>query len=475
LRYVLDYKQFIIKLFILTLLPISGLINLNLYSLYYKGAISFLISIILLIITMALVDSVRIDKDILSYRIMTQLVLLTYSLPSAIAALSLPDDPLKIGYIISANINNKIFFSVLFMFTLMHIGMLIGASIKSFDLKILRIRFSHRKLNSIGWILFLISLVPFLLLYSKTGWSINASYLEAFHTLKLLIINNKILLYSGFLTILPMCWLIITNVSTKKYLIVILLFIMIALVTLIKPSRGLFLTAFLATLLSYHYFIKRLTVKKALIYFVCLSAISVLIVHKRFVNIDHYSTLDPLFNIFEGRIIFENTYIIYDYLENTQDYRWGGTYLTAITHMIPKSFIPIKKKIPTSVWFEQYFSGNIAEKSSGRMFSIVAEAYMNFFLLGPFLIGVFYTYFLKTLYLSMIKTIKNRNSMISIGTIVYFYFYTQIYYFIRGDITSFIVRTEAFVIVPIIILLISRTIKLKYSKIINTFESMSLT
>jgi oligosaccharide repeat unit polymerase len=410
---------------------------------------------------MALIDSIRIDKDVLSYRIMAQLVLLTYSLPSAIAALSFPDDPQKMGYIISGNINNKTIFSVLFIFTLMHIGMFIGASIKGFDLKILRIGYSHQRLNSIGWVLFLISLVPILLIFSKSGWSVNTIYLESFYMLKLLIVKNKFLLYLGFLTILPMCWLIITNVSQRKYLIVILLFIIIALVTLIKPSRGLFLTVFLATLLSYHYFIKRLTIKKALIYFICLSVLSLLILQKRIIDSNHDNKLDPLFNVFEGRIIFENTYLVYDYLENTEDFRWGETYFTAITHTIPEGIISGHNKMPISVWFEQYLYGNIDEKRSGRMFSIVAEAYMNFYFLGPLLLGVFYTYFLKTLYLSMIESIKNMKNMLSLGTIIYFYFCTQIYYFIRGDITSFFVRTEALVVFPLIIFVgLSETLNL---------------
>ena len=359
----------------------------------YQSGILFLIYTILSIVLISFLESYLIDKDIVSYRIIAQIILSTYSLPTPIMAFYFSDDPWIIGRYIYDDFSYRKIFFVLIIFCMMHIGMYLGAKIKPVDLKLDKIYLSNKWLPMICWILLLISFVPLFNIILRAGFGNIKNYIDVFIKLSE---NDSFIRYLSYFTMIPACYLIVNNFINRKYFYIFVVLFICILVTTIKPSRGLLFSAILISILSYHYYRNNLKLNKLILLSLALLLLSLIMIHQRSKESFHnYTFTNKMINIMEGKIIFENTYILYGYLEKSNDFRWGATYTDALKQVIPQRFLPVEKPVPPLLWFRHNMFGNITEKSFGRMFSIVAEAYMNFLFVGPFILGVFYSYLIK--------------------------------------------------------------------------------
>lgn len=420
----------------------------------YRQVVVILLILAGAIAIKAYYDAIRIDKDILSFRILSQFILLSYAVVSPLAVLLFDYDRKHIGYYLYKDFDYQRIAEVLLWFVLMQIGLMIGSRLNPIELKLHTVRFANRTLRVLGWILFLLSLTPFAVLALEGNLQADTDYINTFVVLGEQSRAAKVLFYLGFLLNFPMFCVLVSAIAGRKYRHVAIMMGFIVLVTLFKPSRGLLFTAILAILFSYHYLVKNLKVKHGIIALLVLAVLSVVLVDRRSGDAVSRDRVDSLLMVGEGAVVFENTYIIARYLHDSEDYRWGRTYVTALTSVVPQWALPFKKEDSLIMWFRHTFFGAVTERTSGRMFSIVAEAYMNFKLLGPLLLGVFYSYFLKLFYTEMKKGVNDRS--VSLALLLYFYFGATMYYFIRGDLSSFLIRTETYVLLPLIILVLFR-------------------
>lgn len=420
----------------------------------YRQLIAVLLVISVLLVIKAYYDAMRIDKDILSFRIVSQFILLSYSVVAPLAVLVFDYDRKRIGYYLYKDFDYQRVAEVLFWFVLMQIGMLIGSRIETLELKLRNVVFPSRTLLILGWTLFLLSLSPFIVLAAGGNLQADTDYINTFVVLREQSQAAKALFYLGFFLIFPMFCVLVTAVAMERYKHAMVMMGIIVVITVFKPSRGLLFTAILAVLFAYHYLIRNLKIKHGIIALVVLALLSVVLVDRRAGESASRDRIDALIKIGEGSVVFENTYIIAKYLEDTSDYRWGQTYLTALVNIAPQWVLPFKKEESLIMWFRNTFFGAVTERTSGRMFSIIAEAYMNFKLMGPLLLGALYSYFLKMLYVEM--SLQKDRGAISLAMLLYFYFCSTMYYFIRGDLSSFLIRTETYVMLPLIVLLLFR-------------------
>ena len=72
--------------------------------------------------------------------------------------------------------------------------------------------------------------------------------------------------YLSFFMLIPACYLIVNSFIKKKYLFVLIVFIICILATMIKPSRGLLFSIIIHfDLLSYHYYRNNLKLNKLIL------------------------------------------------------------------------------------------------------------------------------------------------------------------------------------------------------------------
>ncbi|MDB4442858.1 oligosaccharide repeat unit polymerase, partial [bacterium] len=380
----------------------------------YQSGIFFLIYTILSIVFVSFIESYLIDEDIVSYRIITQIILCTYSLPTPLVAFYFSDDPWMVGRYIYNNFSYRTIFFALLIFCMMHIGMYLGAKIKPIDLRLDKFYMSNKWLPMISLILLLISFVPLYNIILRTGFGNIENYKDVFIKLNE---NDSFINYLSFFMLIPACYLIVNSFVKKKYFFVLIVFIICILATMIKPSRGLLFSIIFISILSYHYYRNNLKLNKLILLSLAVLLLSFIMIHQRSKESSHdYRFANKLVNITEGKIIFENTYIMYAYLNESNDFRWGATYVDALKHVIPQRFLPVEKPVPTLMWFRHDMFENISEKSFGRMFSIVAEAYMNFWFIGPFILGIFYSYLIKNFYTAMKNS--HRYNVVTMGTLL---------------------------------------------------------
>jgi oligosaccharide repeat unit polymerase len=282
-------------------------------------------------------------------------------------------------------------------------------------------------------------------------------YVDVFLMLQEQSMSNRLLMYMRFLMPLPVAWLIVTGVVRRDRKALVGIFFVLILVTVFKPSRGLISAAFIVLMLSYHYYRIRLTATRVVIGMVILGMVSFGLIRYRSYDFREASAVDAAFRVSEGTAVFENTYIVYNYVNDTGVYRWGSPYLRIFLQMVPQWILPFEKQPPLSIWLLQEFFPDVERVGGGRMFSIVADGYMNYSFAGPILLGALFAYFLKLLYVSFVEH-RGSEGTLTAAAIAYLFICSQVYFFIRGDLASFVVRLESYSVVPVLFLVIfSRT------------------
>lgn len=108
------------------------------------------------------------------------------------------------------------------------------------------------------------------------------------------------------------------------------------------------------------------------------------------------------------------------YFQDGGEYMLGGSYLSALISAVSAGAINLWE--PRSVWFSEYFSSGLGAYG----FSIEAEAYLNFGVVGVF--GVF---FLLARYYCYIEALAKSGS--HLGLLMYYHFLFFVMYAIRGE------------------------------------------
>lgn len=108
------------------------------------------------------------------------------------------------------------------------------------------------------------------------------------------------------------------------------------------------------------------------------------------------------------------------YLQDGGGHIFGGSYLSALISAVSAGVINLWE--PRSVWFSEYFSSGL----SAYGFSLEAEAYLNFGMIGVF--GVF---FLLARYYCYIESLAKSGS--HLGLLMYYHFLFFVIYAIRGE------------------------------------------
>ena len=403
-----------------------------------------------IITTYFIIKRGRIRKDHLNYVALLQLLSLFYAVSCPLSIIIAGRlDPSNIGYYLYKEFNENYVIQVVLLFILFQIGIAIGSIFQVTGFKKLDFRFSTKRAIPICWIMLIASTLPYLLIVAQGGITMNREYIDVFNEL-----NNagRVSLYLGFFRLLPTTILLFFYIYNKKHKGVGFVFLIVIISTLIKPSRGFLLSTIIVTIISYNYFNNYISIKKLLgiaMIFLLLS-ISIVTIRSR-----SELSWNIAKNVSEGNAMFENTYVIYDYMQNSGTFRLGKDYFSAPLRFVPHWLFPIKKNQSLSIWLMDTFYPGMREKGGGRMFSIVAEGYLNFGLAGPLLFGIVLSIIFKKLYLSTLK-IKAHMDRKTIHLIPIFYIFLcgQIYYLLRGDIISFAVRILLQAILPLFVLFI---------------------
>ena len=96
-------------------------------------------------------------------------------------------------------------------------------------------------------------------------------------------------------------------------------------------------------------------------------------------------------------------FVLSTVLESVDRVWFGSTYIAALLSLIPQAIYPDRPLPPTS-WFTMTFFPEVYAVGGGFGFSFVAEAYMNFSLCGPLIVGVACGILLRNLYSVLVES-----------------------------------------------------------------------
>jgi oligosaccharide repeat unit polymerase len=446
-----DLMKFFIVLYIIIGSP---LLFYDVSEIYEKYGVSFDIILIYLTSTLSVLviyfvtKTSKVTKDHLGYVALLQVLSLFYAISGPLSVLMGRDDPANIGNYLYIGFDEDYVVRVIFLFLLFQIGIAIGSLFPVNGIKF-NLRFSAKRAVPLCWLMLIASSLPYLLLATSRGITIGGEYIDAFNALSG---SGRVYLYLGFFKLLPLSILLFYYIYNRKYTGVFFVLLLIIISTLIKPSRGLLLSTILMATLSYNYFHHYISLKKLLGIVIIILFLSISIV-----TIRSHSEIGGNIakKVTEGNAMFENTYVVYKYLQNSGTFRLGKDYLTSPLRFVPQKLVPGERTQPLPMWLMETFYPEMMESGGGRMFSIIAESYLNFSFAGPLLFGILLSIVFKKLYLSMMK-IRVRMDSNSIHLIPIFYIYLcgQIYYLLRGDVISFLVRIFSYTILPLFVLII---------------------
>lgn len=119
-------------------------------------------------------------------------------------------------------------------------------------------------------------------------------------------------------------------------------------------------------------------------------------------------------------------------IEEVDPFTLNNTYLTALEHLIPSAFIGERTLSPIG-WFAQTFFPNVYRVGGSLGFSSVAEAYLNFGIVGPVLVGVLFGVLMRWYY---VRFVVGKNSLQLL--VIYALSVPQLFLFPRTDAASFI-------------------------------------
>jgi oligosaccharide repeat unit polymerase len=202
--------------------------------------------------------------------------------------------------------------------------------------------------------------------------------------------------------------------------------------------RGVVLSAGIALLMILHFYYKpfryRTLITLALVGVVLFMAVA----HARAYSAgglegmisglrDEFVLEDAWLTMQEVNTIPLSLYEMTQYIPNHASYLYGRSYWEAFEILVPLELHP-NRPLGSSQWFAWYYNPRVAAMGGGYAFSLIAEGYINFGMLGAFLVGLVQGAFLKTM-----VQLRRNNPLSKSRLLVYATIGMQIYFLIRGD------------------------------------------
>ena len=417
----------------------------------FNSIVGMLVILHLSLAMYGLLDAMQYDKDILSFRGVLHGIFLSYALVTPIGFLIYSYDFRQYGNIFATFFEQDRFIKVMMLMALYQVGMIIGSKLRPLQFSVLRTVFSTSRITPISWIILVLALSPWLMLILEGQWGIDKSYGEVFEAVALQRETNPLTTYLGLQTFPPIIWIALYSYKRKQMKWLVILFAFLILITMFKPSRGLIVGAMIAAILCRHYYYKRLSLGKVALFVIIAIVLSMTLMSVRLGDQRDVELSDIAMSSSEGGVIFQNTYLVHKYIEDTGDYRYGIGYLKGYQFLVPKWMLPFERDPNMPLWLLQTFFG--PSYPGGRMFSIVADGYLNFSYPGPLILGILTAYIMKIFYTHM-RTESSDPRSIELGTILYLVFCVQIYLLYRSDVVYFIVNIYAQLVVTVGVILV---------------------
>lgn len=399
-------------------------------------------------------ESLSREGDPFCPRCFAQFVILAYSLGTPLLAVFDNSNRVLLGLFVAGDFSWKDITGTSLLFLLMQTGLYVGTRVRVRPLSLSKSGFKGRQLTQLSWLLFSLALVYYGYTFQQMGWH-ETSYVDVYAQMQTESAQNPLLSYLSFFSLLPLCSIICASIKEKRNVSVVLVLVALGALTFVKPSRGIVFSTLIVLAFARHYYIRKLSLRQMIVGVVALSLLSIGMVGLRSAGgVGRIvKSHEELTFVGEGDIIYDNTYKVFQNTLSTGDYKYGSTLLDGLLSAVPSYILPFDRGPSPMMWFRNaFFSTKVTEQAGGRMFSIVAEAFMNFGYFGPLIIGFLYGLFLNVLYVSAMTSLRPQK-LISLAAILYYYFASQMYYFMRGDFSSFVIRTAGFVAVPLIVMI----------------------
>lgn len=285
---------------------------------------------------------------------------------------------------------------------------------------------------------------------TKKDLALDSSFVTGFASFfSLFILSFGLLLSLHFLS------------KSKSKILLIFTFFWGALAFLIIGERNIILSLAWITLFLVNVLYKK--INKTLIIITALSVIALLPFMQSLKSfaVSGEITTEIDYSQFQTEIFnaeFQSASRNFHQLLSMQDYwtyYWGETLIWDVM----RSFLPFFDYISPTEWFTQTFNGDLYEIGGGRGFSVLAEGYMNFGLLGVIIWAILLALFIKTLYKLSINNIIWLN--------IYILAMPIIIYVTRADFANLMSQLGKQIIIPIFTIFIAMHIikRLTFKKI----------
>ena len=136
---------------------------------------------------------------------------------------------------------------------------------------------------------------------------------------------------------------------------------------------------------------------------------------------------------------------VMQYIPAQSPYRWGMSYIEGFEALIPEKIHP-DRPLTSSQWFAYFYDPQTAAQGGGFSFSIFAEGYMNFGLIGVLLVGVVEGALVRRCVEFRWAAPANKSRLLIVAAVA-----TQLPYFIRGEFASMLKQNLVIVLVPTLV------------------------
>jgi oligosaccharide repeat unit polymerase len=136
---------------------------------------------------------------------------------------------------------------------------------------------------------------------------------------------------------------------------------------------------------------------------------------------------------------------IIEYIPSQSPYRMGMSYLEGFETLIPEKFHPTRP-LTSSQWFAYFYDPQVAAEGGGFAFSVFAEGYMNFGLIGVLVVAFVEGALARRFTEIRWAAPENKSRLLIVAAVA-----TQLPYTIRGEFASLLKQNFVMVLLPTLI------------------------
>lgn len=155
------------------------------------------------------------------------------------------------------------------------------------------------------------------------------------------------------------------------------------------------------------------------------------------------TSLEDVWFTFEEPVAVQTAFKeVQQYIPQQSPYRYGMSYIEAFEALIPEKLHP-QRPLTSSQWFAYFYDPQTAARGGGFSFSVFAEGYMNFGLLGVLGVGFLQGALIRRFVEFRWKNPMNKSRLLIVAAVS-----TQLAYFIRGEFASILKQNIVIVLIP---------------------------